>query len=1202
MKKSMFKAAAAFAAAAFAAGAAEIYTVTESITSGGIDLTTLGGEYRQDAIAGRAAGANLPIAITGRVVHASGLTPQNPFIVSNAVASSYFILKDADLVGKTPVEVRGAGITYFPDTTLTNDSEEANGLFRARSGAQIDNLYITGKDTHGTMFMTNGTFYVRYNTYIGHDGYGSLYTTVTSLGRGNNSGNDNLWLGSRSNSKLYLGVSATPGVFSQGKLYAKNVYVRGWDVYFGGEKTAAPPDDGEEHYAADVTLAGSDACLWLLCSHVDGAADSIIRFRGGRMWSEGWGTYIEFRSTCSGNLICQGETGNAINLAMTKYSPFVTWAAGATGHLIMRGNCDVILYGGDGQGQGQNFTLESGGNYYNKEGGVSYIDTDHRIEWLQTGDLKFSASGGRVAKIGTSYFFPSNSWNGGVSIGNSSTFYVNLVGTSQACNSLFGGGKLTNGVLTKASTIYIGSHGNACEFDATLCAGGAINIVKRGTGAIALMKPIPYTFTLEQGAALIPTNSTFTTPGSLVTAAGTYFALQGSMFTPPADYDMNDATTATFVPTMGGVLVLGGDGADQTVDFSKISGDGVVRKVGANTVTLVNASGFTGTLDVQGGTLALAASAGTVNLASVTVAADTTLSLAGGVLVNAGSLTARGVSGTPETSYGGAEGATAIAGISGEGSVYIVPLSATWTGAVDDDPENLANWTGLSSADALFTGLLTVNFSASDPVGAWNVTKAYSLKGMNFAAGVTSFSFNKSSNAAKLSIGLGGISITDTRSSASWFDFYTPIDFLATWSTLDIGTNVSARFHAPLGGVDNGGQTVGKIGGGSVYLYTTNSTYDGSMAVSNGIVYAYGNEPFGPMNAAGTSEILMYRPGGTASVCLSNVTTSKGFYLWNTDSARPGFYSMSGTTNVVGGRVHCGHGACGLQAEAGSVLYFDGGYGTASNPGGEYVNWGGAGTVVFRKKPLYCGTFECGLSNLRLDCPGNKITKVTNWNTSVDPFPCNYNNIFFGHDFALDSTSTRIFTGAVIDLGGTEQRIGALRVNGTLRSLGKAGTLRLACTDKNFYAVTPSTGDFVGSVNLIVEADNAFTFGISNRVVSATGNVEVVRGTLKFCGTASWLNATNVTVSGGTLVVPHSKTFGRYSELHLKAGALQLGAGVEQKVKFLYLDGSEKRARVGRYGAVDNMSVPAANRTARITGPGVLNVMGEFSGSVLMFK
>ena len=65
---------------------------------------------------------------------------------------------------------------------------------------------------------------------------------------------------------------------------------------------------------------------------------------------------------------------------------------------------------------------------------------------------------------------------------------------------------------------------------------------------------------------------------------------------------------------------------------------------------------------------------------------------------------------------------------------------------------------------------------------------------------------------------------------------------------------------------------------------------------------------------------------------------------------------------------------------------------------------------------------------------------------------------------------------------------------------------------------------------------------------------------------------------------------------------MQLGAGVEQKVKFLYLDGSAKRARVGRYGAVDNESVPAANRTARITGPGVLNVMGEFSGSVLMFK
>ena len=34
------------------AGAAEIYTVTETIHSGGIDLTALGDGYRQDAIAG----------------------------------------------------------------------------------------------------------------------------------------------------------------------------------------------------------------------------------------------------------------------------------------------------------------------------------------------------------------------------------------------------------------------------------------------------------------------------------------------------------------------------------------------------------------------------------------------------------------------------------------------------------------------------------------------------------------------------------------------------------------------------------------------------------------------------------------------------------------------------------------------------------------------------------------------------------------------------------------------------------------------------------------------------------------------------------------------------------------------------------------------------------------------------------------------
>ena len=53
------------------------------------------------------------------------------------------------------------------------------------------------------------------------------------------------------------------------------------------------------------------------------------------------------------------------------------------------------------------------------------------------------------------------------------------------------------------------------------------------------------------------------------------------------------------------------------------------------------------------------------------------------------------------------------------------------------------------------TGLLTVNFSASDPSGAWNVAKGYSFRGFVFAPEVQAFSFNKSGNAASLTVGAG---------------------------------------------------------------------------------------------------------------------------------------------------------------------------------------------------------------------------------------------------------------------------------------------------------------------------------------------------------------------------------------------------------------------------------------------------------------
>ena len=1207
---------------ALCAGVADIYTVTTTITSGGVDLTALGDGYRQDAIAGQAAGANLPIAVTGRVVHASGLTPENPFIVSNTVASSYFILKDADLVGQVPLLVAGTGTTYFPGTTLTNDGVAANGLFSARADSQIDELVVAGKTTPGMMYMTNKAFYVRNNTYIGRDGgSGKIYSTAPCLGRRNSGGATDMalpWVGQRNSAKLYLGSSSAKGNgFASGTLHLKgNSSASAWSLYFGSANNDLPPDDGQEHYAGELILDGSSSVFVLLYGHVDGATDSIIRFRGGRLSSHGWGTYLAFDKNSSANLICQGEDGSVIDLYMNKWSDFVSWGSGSTGHLIMRGNSDVHLYGGDGKGQSGTWTLEDGSTYTDTLGGMRITDPNHRIDWQQTGSLKLrshASTSFNIIKVLSSYLFPSNSWNGGVDIDGRypAYFHVNLLGTSQSCNSLTGGGKLTNGVA-RASTIYIGAHGNACEFDATLCDGGAIDIVKRGAGAITLKKPIPYTFTLEEGSAIVPASSTFTTPGALVTAAGTSITLQGSTFAPPVGYDMNAAATAFFsLATSGSTLVVGGDGADQTVDFSKIAGVGVLRKVGANTVTLVNASSFNGAFEVEGGTLALTSDAGTLFLGSVSVAAAATLSLADGVRVNAAALTVRGTSGTPDVTYGGAEGATAVDGLAGAGVVFVMPATATWTGAVDDDPENLANWTGISHTDVLLSGLVTVTFSAADPNGAWNVAKAYSLKGMNFDAGVTGFAFNKTSNAAKIAVGAGGVSIADNRAADSYFDFHTPVDFTAGWTTLDCGTNVRVRLHAPLGGIANGGQTVAKVGGGTLYLYTTNSTYDGSFAISNGYVNAYGNEPFGPINAGGTSQV--YVDGFTgARLYLANMLTSKNVKLHNDASHRTALYSTANTTNTITGNVSCGS-VCKIDVAAGSVLYLDGGYGTAANPTAEYVNWSGDGIYVFRDKPLYCGTMEAALRNLHLLCPGNKIGSIfawADWNNGGDPYNPWDGALKFGADWALDMPGGYLFIRRTMDLNGTEQRIGAFRTMGTVRSLNAPGTLHIACSSGkaisnshgNLNTVPPSTGDFVGLVNLIVEANDGFTFGITNRAISATGNVEVASGTLKFCGTASWLGATNVTVSGGTLVVPHSNVLGRYTDVHLSGGSLQLDAGVEQKVGWLYLDGAARHAPNGRYGALDNTSVPAANRTARITGPGILNVLGDGGGMMLIFR
>ena len=147
---------------------------------------------------------------------------------------------------------------------------------------------------------------------------------------------------------------------------------------------------------------------------------------------------------------------------------------------------------------------------------------------------------------------------------------------------------------------------------------------------------------------------------------------------------------------------------------------------------------------------------------------------------------------------------------------------------------------------------------------------------------------------------------------------------------------------------------------------------------------------------------------------------------------------------------------------------------------------------------------------------------------------------------------------------------------------------------------TPSSCAIKGEVSLY--KTGPVEFGITNRAIAATGTVTVAEGPFTLWQGTTWLGATNVVVSGGTFRLTEKNQLSPDADYHLAAGELQLDEGATQKARYLWLDDAETPIKQGVWGALDNTSVPAAHRTARITGAGTLFVRGDGMGLALILR
>lgn len=384
-----------------------------------------------------------------------------------------------------------------------------------------------------------------------------------------------------------------------------------------------------------------------------------------------------------------------------------------------------------------------------------------------------------------------------------------------------------------------------------------------------------------------------------------------------------------------------------------------------------------------------------------------------------------------------------------------------------------------------------------------------------------------------------------------------------------------------------------KTGAGGLTLATgtTPSTFTGSLYVSNGVFKVSGQEPFGPVNEAGTSKVYLHN-GPTLgyannSVVFDGQTSSKPIDVIIGVGSNTTFLQFS-NTNEFKGAVHwlAGKGTCMPRFDAFSETTFAGGwtldyavqllfYANANKADS-------AARVIVKDYPVvatngaFSGRWYNGKSgedingdggHLIFKVGGNKIKNLgdashyTFAGCTIE-LDCADNIIDLDKGTSTTFSSSYHLGGSFIDVCGHDQTImslvskvsdtkwGGLDSQSGFRNSGLTpGTIRV----KQMSNATSALGCF-DDVNFVKEGNKTLTF--TNAAWQTTGSITVNLATLAFKDGASARQAHAVSVtSGATFSIEDGDTFGEQVELSVD-GKLSFSAGVvTQTVATLTLGG-----------------------------------------------
>ena len=591
----------------------------------------------------------------------------------------------------------------------------------------------------------------------------------------------------------------------------------------------------------------------------------------------------------------------------------------------------------------------------------------------------------------------------------------------------------------------------------------------------------------------------------------------------------------------------------------------------------------TGALKVTSGTVRLVEEAKLTALSSLTVSEGATLSVAAGSYIRTAALTVNGVA-MPSGVYRNVDW------FKGDGYVYVtktapaIAATATWIGGTGASLATDGNWEGGKVPD-LTSGATHVVLRPASGVSTLTVPDGTFLGGVEFQLpSGCQMTLSSETVGGKLYIGKDGIVVTGSDAAAKQ-TFALPVVLVAGGVSLNPGafdgTSRSFDFLENLYAL--GGEI--KLEGKGRIDCRKDVEAEGNvfrvLSVNNGLML-HGVTVDGSVHGSlsNSSGWMLASEAGTTNVLKGGVGNYNGIgytaYSLNQAQTGGGFVIIEGG---VSGNSNCGIYNVRIDKTPMTLL---GRLFPASADGGEvYLN--------VASNQMGRNSFIMG-NGVNVHC----LVPYAYWGGPRTQ----YSGTYLQAQIEVQSNRS-----ASLDLGGFDQEVTGISVERSSTYTITSETPAQLHLDFKWpltftegatrdYAYTCYV-KFAGGAGLTFEGkdEEPFnTFALINDSTT-TGKLAVASGKLTMKAsdghTGTWPNASAVEVTGGTLVLTRSATFGDQVAVALDSkGKLQLDAGVRQKCATLTLNGIP--AENGTYGS--SQSAATYKRDDYFTGTGVLKV------------